>query len=229
MEAEVHASPKRTAFGQNNHLGLSPANGTRVDGQDLMENQSNTTRIRAVDSRVHPHSFKNRSYSLWLWEIGCAVVSLACMALVMWALFSLNNKQLSTWHLAVRPNSFVSIFITSAKFFALPLVGTGIAQLRWQYFLSAPRRLDHLDIFDAATKGEWGCLSLLRETAIDGKIPLVARWGAAIILIALAMDPFAQQILGYPTRNVECPNDGGTWIPATREWALEPQLLSDGT
>jgi hypothetical protein len=65
------------------------------------------------------------------------------------------------------------------------------------------RRLSPLtQLFGDASRGPLGSLQLLWK--LHSKTWL-ASWGSAITLLALAMDPFAQQLLSYPSRTTYAP------------------------
>lgn len=105
----------------------------------------------------------------------------------------------STWNLSIPPNLFVSTFVTASRFLVLMAGCEGIAQLRRLDYQSAPRRLDYLDRFDAASRGPLGCFrvfffffGLFCIPGVQGWAPSIARWGTASMFVAMAMDPFAQ-------------------------------------
>lgn len=58
-----------------------------------------------------------------------------------------------------------------------------------------------MQLFDDASKGPWGAVKLLWCCGLRG-IAIIASLGAVITLLTLAMDPFAQQILTFPSRLV---------------------------
>jgi len=76
-----------------------------------------------------------------------------------------------------------------------------IGQLKWLW-LQSPRKLQDIQIFDDSSRGPMGSLRLIFS---EKGIRLVAI-GALITVLAVVMDPFTQQIVSYPTRNVAVEN-----------------------
>ena len=67
-----------------------------------------------------------------------------------------------------------------------------ISQLKWHRY-RRERDLPHIDQFDGASRGPFGALNFLLHT---GKQAPWAALGALLTVFSLAMDPFAQQVLG---------------------------------
>lgn len=143
----------------------------------------------------------------WLGEIGAVFLSLACMIAVGAVLFRFQHKPLSDWRFPIAPNSLLSVLLTLAKTLLLLSVAESITQLKWNHFARQPRPLRDFQVFDDASKGPWGAIQLLWHTRGSA---LLASVGALIILLSLAMDPFAQQILAFPPRVVPAPNISAT-------------------
>ncbi|GME55774.1 hypothetical protein GTA08_BOTSDO13905 [Neofusicoccum parvum] len=165
----------------------------------------------------------------WVGEIIAALLSLGCLAVVIYILVDIGSdgKRLSDWTLSISPNSMVSTFITASRFLMLFVVAECIGQLRWIYYQAGPRPLDELEVFDSASRGAFGSvLFVLRMKARA----LMATLGALIVIVALAMDPFAQQILSFPSRPVSL-NDGlnSAWLPAAQSWNNSEEVLYSTT
>ncbi|KAK4446721.1 hypothetical protein QBC34DRAFT_304568 [Podospora aff. communis PSN243] len=138
----------------------------------------------------------------WWWEIGAAFVSAVCMGLILVILTLADGIALEAWKLPIQPNSLISVFTTIGKSaLMVPLAGC-LSQLAWQHFASEPRSLDHIRVFDDASRGPWGAMELL---AVIGKRGFLARLLAVATVLALGIEPFAQQILEFGNRDVEYP------------------------
>ena len=85
----------------------------------------------------------------------------------------------------------------------LMVVGQGLGQLKWQHFEQRPRRLVDFEVFENASRGLWASLRLLYY--INWKA-LAGSAGAVITILALAMDPFAQQVISFGSRQVVADN-----------------------
>ncbi|CZT17863.1 uncharacterized protein RCC_03699 [Ramularia collo-cygni] len=145
-----------------------------------------------ADSSRHSAIRRYRCTGQWVWEILAVVFSTVCLVVVTAALLVMNDRRLMDWKLPISPNALVSIFVTLSKSSLLMLTAEGISQLKWKYLAETTRRLYDLQIFDDASRGPWGALKLLITCKSK---PALAYIGAIITVVALAMDPFAQQIL----------------------------------
>lgn len=149
-----------------------------------------------------------RTDDWWWWELGSVLLSLACLVAIIIVLYNLQGKSLSSWQFSIKPNTLISIFATVSKASLMLSVAACISQLKWLYFNHGNHRLYDLQLFDSASRGPLGALDLI--TSIKPKTFLSAHstgslwaiWGAICIILALALDPFAQQIVSFPTRDI---------------------------
>ena len=72
-----------------------------------------------------------------------------------------------------------------------------IGQAKWLLFRKQSRSLADFKTIDEASRGPWGAFQLLYRFW-DGRT-IRASAGAFIVLVSLAVDPFTQQILSYPS------------------------------
>lgn len=161
----------------------------------------------------------------WVGEVMAALLSLGCLAIVIWILVDIgtDGTRLSDWTLSISPNSMVSTFITASRFLMLYVVAECIGQLRWLYFQGGARPLDELEVFDSASRGALGSMLLVLRLKARA---LIATWAALTVIVALAMDPFAQQILSFPLRTVALAQGANiAWMPATRQYSSDDSIL----
>lgn len=162
----------------------------------------------------------------WVGETIAALLSLGCLAVVVWILVDIGSegKKLSDWGLSWSPNSMVSTFVNASRFLVLFVVAECVGQFGWLYYQGGARPLGELEAFDAASRGPLGsALFVLRMRAKS----VLASVGALIIIVALAMDTFAQEVLNFETRMV--PVAGGanaTWLPAARRYDTNSSILT---
>jgi len=135
----------------------------------------------------------------WLWEFASLAVSTLAMTVIIIILFKVDGTALSDWAFPIQPNSMVSVFMTISKSALLVPIAECISQSKWLQFRRAPRPLALLDGFDEASRGPWGSFMLLFSPRAAG---LIAWSGAIMTIASLTLDPFTQQILAYPSRNV---------------------------
>jgi hypothetical protein len=132
----------------------------------------------------------------WWWEIGAALLSMTSMLLIIVVLVKVQDKPLANWNFAIQPASLIAVLTTIGKTAMLLAVAESISQLKWLYF-DRPRPLVRFQEFDEATRGPWGAFVLICGTR--GKA-ILACIGAFITIVALGIEPSAQQILAFPTR-----------------------------
>jgi hypothetical protein len=162
----------------------------------------------------------------WLWEVSGAIFSLLCTMVVILILSKANGKPLSSWRFPVSPNALISIFSTLAKAALMVPVAACISQLKWMYFENA-HALNELDVFDEASRGPWGSLELIFRLKMKPRA-IMATWGSVITILALAMDPFAQQILSFPSHRTLLASYNGTsaYLAATQLYDNRVPIVS---
>ncbi|KAF7194174.1 hypothetical protein HII31_04411 [Pseudocercospora fuligena] len=133
----------------------------------------------------------------WWGELLAMTISVCALVSIAGILFAYNGKPRSTWQAIIRPNTVVSALSTLSKSAMLMAIGQGIGQLKWVYFARRPHRLLDFEIFDAASRGPLGAVRILYSV---NRRALVVSCGALITIIALAMDPFMQQVISYESK-----------------------------
>lgn len=88
----------------------------------------------------------------------------------------------------------MSILATASKSSLMFVAGECIAQLRWVSFQTSRQPLSYVQMYDSASRGPWGSLTIL----VKDKCRSLVAIGAFIVLLAMAFDPFIQQIIEYP-------------------------------
>jgi hypothetical protein len=140
---------------------------------------------------------------LWKYELLSMIVSSGALLAIVAVLFAFDGKPMTHWRAVAEPNTVVSALSTLAKSSMLMAVGQGLGQLKWQHFGQRSRRLIEFEIFENASRGPWGSLELLYY--INWRA-LVGSTGAIITILAVAMDPFAQQVIQFNSRLVTAGN-----------------------
>jgi hypothetical protein len=139
---------------------------------------------------------------IWKYELLSIVTSLGALLAIVAVLFAFDGKPMTRWKAIAQPNTVVSALSTLAKSSMLMAVGQGLGQLKWQYF-QRPRRLMDFEVFEGASRGPWGALELLYYIhwhALGGSV------GAIITVLAIFMDPFAQQVIQFDSQPVVARN-----------------------
>lgn len=161
----------------------------------------------------------------WWWEIGGVLLGIACTCLTIGVLSVMNGRALATWKLPIQPNSVVAVFSAIARSALLVPIAECLSQLKWIYFdNSQPRALSQLQAFDDASRGPWGSMVLFWKTR-QAAPPVLALIGAGLTILMLAFEPFAQQVVEFPTRDAALKNSTG-WVTATTSF---PASLANST
>jgi len=131
----------------------------------------------------------------WWWELGAILVSLISMSLILTILCYMNGRLLSDWKLPIQLNSLIAIFSTFARSALMLALAEGLSQLKWNHFEKRHSTLDRLQIYDEASRGPWGSVMYLVRMWKDMRA--VAALGALLTILALAFEPFTQQIIEF--------------------------------
>ena len=135
----------------------------------------------------------------WLWEILSILLSGVCFALTLVLLKIYDQRAPPQFIYGITLNALISILTTFSKSALLVVVAGAISQLKWRWFQNTNGKsvLD-TQVFDDASRGPWGSAVLLATPHTWSLVSM----GALVSIFALALDPFAQQLLSYPTRQV---------------------------
>ncbi|KAL4893673.1 hypothetical protein BDV59DRAFT_176929 [Aspergillus ambiguus] len=106
--------------------------------------------------------------------------------------------QYASWQYSISPNSVVSVISAIAKAALLIPVSSCLGQLKWQQGShQIATSLYHFHILDQASRGPWGAVEIFWRI----RSPLAIA-GASLMVLSIALDPFTQQILAFPSRDV---------------------------
>jgi hypothetical protein len=152
----------------------------------------------AQASGKRPNSQKPVSWlNSWLFELASLVTSVLCLITMLILLLVYRNKAVPELSLGLTFNAIISVLITAAKVAMLSAVASAMGQVKFKHFRAQRQPLINLELFDEASRGgPWGAIDFILRL----KWRSTAAIGAAVVLLALAMDPFAQQLLTYPVR-----------------------------
>ncbi|KAI9150506.1 hypothetical protein HJFPF1_10274 [Paramyrothecium foliicola] len=199
---DVSESTKKTTTGSSH---ASPTRSTTQSSKPadrIVSGPGHVSRSCTSTFRYHP----------WAWEILCLFVGVVCMAAVLITLASIDGKALSAWSLPIQPNSMISVFMAVAKSALLVPVAECISQSKWVQFHTSKLPLNRFQWLDEASRGPWGSFQLLLRFKQCGRIAIFA---SILTICVLALDPFVQQILAFPSRIVPLSNATATF-PTTR-------------
>lgn len=147
-------------------------------GERTSEAESSTYELKAFSSTLpsrasRPCDLRNRdvrrrwlwktrnlSSKLWLWELSACALSLALVALIIYQLKKIDNKETSHWTWPWEPTAVLAFSVTIMKAAIMAPVASSIGQLKWNWFQNS-RKLDGMEHFDEASRGVLGSIRLL--------------------------------------------------------------------
>ncbi|KAL7770150.1 hypothetical protein CFE70_000083 [Pyrenophora teres f. teres 0-1] len=153
-----------------------------------------------IEEKLWSYNSSGNVIERWLLEIVSWLISAVCMGAIIAVLVVLKDKPSSKWpftNLGITLNAFVSVLSRVAGAALLLPVAEALGQLKWSWFIRGDsKKMWDFEMFDNASRGPWGAFLLLIHT--KGKT--IAALGALVTIFALALDPFFQQVVSFPTR-----------------------------
>ncbi|KAI0154515.1 hypothetical protein GGR57DRAFT_465938 [Xylariaceae sp. FL1272] len=143
-------------------------------------------------------------YQHWLWEFLSLIVSMSAFIVLIALLSNYDHTPLSPWVLGITLNGVIATLTFFSRSCMIMVVESCIGQLKW-HWLQRPRPLLDLSRFDEASRGGMGAWGMLVRTRWT-----IAQLGALILILAAAIDPFAQQLTSYPSVEVKTPVEAVT-------------------
>jgi hypothetical protein len=153
-----------------------------------------------IEEKLWSYNSSGNVVERWLLEIVSWLISAVCMGAIIAVLVVLKDKPSSKWpfdSIGLTLNAFVSVLSRIAGAALLLPVAEALGQLKWSWFIRGDsKKMWDFEMFDNASRGPWGAFLLLIHT--KGKT--IAALGALVTIFALALDPFFQQVVSFPTR-----------------------------
>ncbi|KAF6840343.1 hypothetical protein CMUS01_03997 [Colletotrichum musicola] len=134
--------------------------------------------------------FRSFGFSRWGLQICALTGALACFGIMLWLLYFFDGKDVFEWQ-GVTLNTIVSILSVAIKSSVVFVVAECMAQWKWILFAREERLLIDFDRIDGAARGPLGSLRVILQT--HGA--WVVQFGALLTILAIGLDPFAQQLI----------------------------------
>jgi hypothetical protein len=207
----------RISSSHKRHLPSSSHQHSHLPTADLHESAS-----QAPNKNTWKQVFRD-----WWAELLCLAFAIFNLCLICTILFLLDNKSLTLWHSSISLNAVVSALVVATKAALIYTTACCIGQLKWQHFQhsSHKRSLYDLKIFDEASRGPLGALKLVLRLR---HISLISLLGGMIIVAAVFVEVFGQQVLVYKSRDVVVEN-GLARFASTQHFMAEDKWLLDYT
>jgi hypothetical protein len=148
-----------------------------------------TSTVGSLSSR-----WESITLDTWLYQIIALCFSIACFIALISVLLVYDRKPTPKLSVGLTLNTVISTLATASKSSLIFVVGDCIGQLRWVRLKKTPGPLSHVQLYDNASRGPWGSSIIL----LHDKGQSLVTVAALITVLALAFDPFVQQILTYP-------------------------------
>ena len=137
----------------------------------------------------------------WWLEILSCIITVAALIAIVAIIYPYQAQPLPQWPYSISINTLIAVMATIMKAAMLLITAEGLSQLKWSWFQKRQQRpLLDLAKYDMASRGPLGSIRLLFTLRHQH---VIASIGAVITITALAIDPFAQQIVRY----YSCPID----------------------
>ena len=168
--------------------------------------QEKPSESKSGSESLRSSSWKRLLFNTWVPEILAVIFSVGCIAALAVVLLTFNGRPAPQMRWGLTLNALISILATASKAALLAVVAAVISQLKWCWFSSDSRKLQDLQSFDDASRGVFGSILLL--LGLQGRY--LASIGAVVTILALAFDPFLQQVVKYPSRGISVPSNATT-------------------
>ncbi|KAL3254668.1 hypothetical protein ABHI18_008808 [Aspergillus niger] len=134
-------------------------------------------------------------------ELAGVVVSAGLLATMLALLSVYDHHPQPSWpHISL--NAVIYTLSTLSKASLIFSLGESLGQLKWVWFSQQKRPLLHLRLFDSASRGAWGSLRLVWHQRAQH----FAGLGAIVMILALAFDPFSQNLIHNYVKMVADPS-----------------------
>lgn len=147
--------------------------------------------------KTHTGPVRTLQLKWWFWELFAASLSLALFGAVIVVLKVFDGHALPQLPAGITINTMVSLIGALSKTALLLVASATMSQLKWLWVHKSPRKLRDLQAFDEASRGPWGSLILMQHSRVS-----LASLGALTTLLLLGFDPFIQQLITTPQRDI---------------------------
>ncbi len=163
--------------------------------------QDHVRREKQPQMASQPRFERRRTWhSWWFREIIAVVASFLFQGAAIIILIFMSEKPLARWTFFIGLNATIAIFSTATKATLLLAVAACISQWKWLHFKGKRRPVRDFDVYDEASRGSLGSLLFLGHFRWN-----MGTLGSVITILALAFEPFTQQVITLNTRGNQDP------------------------
>ncbi|OTA63156.1 hypothetical protein K449DRAFT_464527 [Hypoxylon sp. EC38] len=208
----------------------SPPNKARSHGQYEQQRDLSLRSQTPVDSLYENQDLPSQREDkfvdrllYWKWEIGACLLILIAISAILATLYPHEGRPQPNWPYLISVNSLLSVYSAVFKAALAYIIGSGISQLQWKWY-TRERSLFDLVRYDSAGRGPLGSVQWLWKHHL--RQPLTA-FGAILTIVAIAIDPFIQQLVSYDGCSIP-QDDGLATLPRTNYFANTGEHIDAG-
>ncbi|PKY05453.1 hypothetical protein P168DRAFT_233986 [Aspergillus campestris IBT 28561] len=138
--------------------------------------------------------------SSWSLEIVNGGIALASFASIVAVLAWYDGRPMPDWPEGITLNAILSVLTSIMKAAMVLIITEALSQLKWSWF-NQRKQLSDLAVLDAASRGTPGAILVLTRFMPKHLVSL----GCFVLVIAVAIAPFVQQIVAIQSRAVHTP------------------------
>ncbi|KAM7223042.1 Protein of unknown function (DUF3176) domain containing protein [Rhypophila decipiens] len=173
--------------------------------------QSGGSSLKSGDSGSSSLSMFSKVNS-WSYETMSILLAFAALGGIIAVLVYFDGKPLPSWPSSITINAVIAVLATiTTACMSVPL-SSGLGQLKWIRFKQGRAPLSDMEMFDDASRSAFGALGLLFKF----RGGFAGSFGSVIMVLALFLSPFSQQIATFPNRNIHAPQLNATSLRSTK-------------
>lgn len=166
---------------------------TKIGQQDQSSILSNTTTQGGDDQEIK-HIGLRTALREWARELLALIFSSASLITIIILLIVYQGRPIRNFPLGLTLNGAISILSTAYKASLLYAISSAIGQSKWNWYTDGVRRLDDFERIDETSRGPLGAFRFLYGRT---KKTSVVSLAAIVVVLALLIDPFSQQLVQY--------------------------------
>ncbi|KAL1865314.1 hypothetical protein Daus18300_007204 [Diaporthe australafricana] len=165
---------------------------------------------------------------LWWSELTCTIISAASFVAMIVVLHAYVDQPMSHWKLAISLNSVIAILAAVFKAALVFPLTEGLSHLKWIWYTTNKQRpLSDIEAFDNASRDPVASLRLVFTKLVARERPLLAILGATAVVIAVALDPFAQATVEhYSCNRIVADNEAYATALVPRSNVYDPEIAT---
>lgn len=193
----------------NNPAQIAPRAAPRSDSSqsapasDLQDmSTTSTSQLPSPDEKTpkspnvetRPHENRSNVFKIWISELMSILLALLALGGLLGLVIPYHGqKAVPNWPSTITLNTIISILANFLKAGLIYATAEALSQQKWISFRSE-RQIHHMSLFDRASRGPTGALVLMFHKSTWSAMSIL---GAALVFLAVAIGPFAQQLLSF--------------------------------